>query len=82
LAKLAVTGGGPVFRRIGRVPYYAPNELDAWVASKLSAPMRSTSDVASPTDSTTDRCHQAELTDEQKHDNGEKSITRDGRGLA
>jgi hypothetical protein len=42
LAKLAVTGGGPVFRRIGRVPLYAPDDLDAWVASKLSPPMRST----------------------------------------
>jgi hypothetical protein len=46
LAKLAVTGGGPVFRRIGRVPFYASKDLDAWVASKLGPPMRSTSDVA------------------------------------
>jgi hypothetical protein len=35
LAKLAVTGGGPAFRRIGRVPLYAADDLDAWVASKL-----------------------------------------------
>ena len=35
LAKLAVSGDGPVFRRIGRVPLYAPDDLDAWVASKL-----------------------------------------------
>src|SRR5262249_41281887 len=47
LAKLAVIGGGPVFRRIGRVPLYAEDDLDKWVASKLSAPMRSTSDTAS-----------------------------------
>jgi hypothetical protein len=46
LAKLAVTGGGPVFRRIGRVPYYSPEHLDAWVASKLSGPMHSTSEEA------------------------------------
>jgi hypothetical protein len=44
LAKLAVIGGGPVFRRIGRIPLYAPEDLDEWVASKLSAPMHSTSD--------------------------------------
>jgi len=48
LAKLAVIGVGPIFRRIGRVPLYATDDLDEWVASKLSAPMRSTSDVASP----------------------------------
>ena len=42
LAKLAVTGGGPVFRHIDRIPVYSPADLDEWVASKLSAPMRST----------------------------------------
>jgi len=45
LAKLAVTGGGPAFRRIGRVPLYAPEDLDAWVVSKLSLPMHSTSEA-------------------------------------
>jgi hypothetical protein len=49
LAKLAVTGGGPVFRRIGRVPLYSTNDLDDWVASGLSAPMRSTSEAAEAT---------------------------------
>lgn len=56
LAKLAVVGGGPVFRRIGRVPLYSTTDLDEWVASKLSQPMRSTSDVVSPTDSTPNCC--------------------------
>jgi hypothetical protein len=56
LAKLAVIGGGPVFRRAGRVPLYSTDDLDSWVASKLSAPMRSTSDVASPKNSTADCC--------------------------
>jgi hypothetical protein len=46
LAKLAVTGGGPVFRRVGRFPVYTPNDLDDWVTSKLSAPMLSTSKLA------------------------------------
>jgi hypothetical protein len=46
LAKLAVTGGGPVFRHIGRVPHYAPSDLDAWVASKLGPRMHSTSEAA------------------------------------
>ena len=48
LAKYAVIGGGPIFRRIGRVPLYATEDLDQWVGSKLSEPMRSTSDTASP----------------------------------
>jgi hypothetical protein len=48
LAKLAVIGGGPTFRRAGRVPLYAKDDLDAWVRSKLSAPMRSTSEAAPP----------------------------------
>jgi hypothetical protein len=48
LAKYAVIGGGPTFRRAGRVPLYATNDLDKWVASKLSEPMRSTSDTAAP----------------------------------
>jgi hypothetical protein len=45
LAKLAVIGGGPTFRRAGRVPFYATADLDDWVSSLFSAPMRSTSEV-------------------------------------
>ena len=44
LAKLAVIGGGPVFRRINRIPLYSISDLDDWVISNLSGPMRSTSD--------------------------------------
>jgi hypothetical protein len=47
LAKYAVMGGGPVFHRMGRDPVYTPVDLDEWVASKLSGPMRSTSDMTS-----------------------------------
>lgn len=47
LTKLAVIGGGPIFRRAGRVPLYSTEDLDKWVASKLSPPMRSTSELAS-----------------------------------
>ena len=46
LAKLAVIGGGPVFRRAGRIPLYSPDDLDCWAESLLSAPMRSTSEAA------------------------------------
>ena len=47
LAKLAVVGGGPIFRRAVRFPLYSPEDLDAWAESLLGAPMRSTSDISS-----------------------------------
>jgi hypothetical protein len=50
LAKYAVIGGGPVFRRAGRFPLHSMADLDDWVASKLGPPMRSTSDGALPSD--------------------------------
>src|SRR5690606_33827872 len=45
LAKLAVTGGGPPFRKAGRYPLYAPADLDDWAKSKIGPLQRSTSDV-------------------------------------
>ena len=46
LAKLAVMGGGPVFRRCGRWPVYDRGALDDWARSRLSQPMTSTSSDA------------------------------------
>ena len=46
LAKWAVTGGGPPFRLLNRVPLYTRADLDQWVASKLGPRMHSTSDGA------------------------------------
>jgi hypothetical protein len=46
LAKYAVIGGGPRFRKAGRYPLYHPDDLDVWVNGKLSAPMTSTSALA------------------------------------
>jgi hypothetical protein len=43
LAKLAVTGGGPVYRKAGRTPIYAPADLDAWAQGRIGAPRESTS---------------------------------------
>ena len=48
LAKLAVIGGGPVFRKAGRNPIYAPADLDTWALARISEPQRSTSDVPRP----------------------------------
>jgi hypothetical protein len=44
LAKLAVTGGGPIYRKAGRAPIYALSDLDAWANSRIGAPQKSTSD--------------------------------------
>ena len=44
LAKLAVIGGGPVYRKAGRTPIYAPADLDAWASARIGRPQRSTSD--------------------------------------
>lgn len=46
LAKLAVTGGGPLYRLAGRFPMYAIEDLDAWAQSRISAPKRSTADTS------------------------------------
>jgi hypothetical protein len=43
LAKLAVHGDGPVFRKFGRYPVYEPADLDGWAERRLSGPMDSTS---------------------------------------
>jgi hypothetical protein len=45
LAKLACVGGGPKFRRIGRMPLYTPADLDAWIESRLSVAVGSTSEL-------------------------------------
>lgn len=42
LEKLAVTGGGPVFHKLGKTVVYDTRDLDAWLASKRR---RSTSDT-------------------------------------
>lgn len=45
LAKLVTTGGGPRFVRFGRKPFYTSLSLEAWVASRLSSEVRSTSEL-------------------------------------
>jgi len=45
LATLAVRGGGPQFQRFGRIPLYRWGDLLAWAQSRLSAPLRSTSEA-------------------------------------
>lgn len=44
LAKMATVGGGPAMQHAGRIPLYHVNDLDAWAAKRLSAPVHSTSE--------------------------------------
>ena len=46
LEKLASTGGGPKFRKLGRFPVYTPEDLDAWALSRMSKVVSSTSELA------------------------------------
>jgi hypothetical protein len=45
LAKLACVGGGPRFQKLGRYPVYIAEDLDAWVLSRMSPPVHSTSEL-------------------------------------
>jgi hypothetical protein len=45
LAKLAVIGGGPIFRKAGRYPIYELGDLDQWARARIGPARRSTSDV-------------------------------------
>src|ERR1017187_2636534 len=75
LAKLAVIGGGALFRRIGRVPLYATDDLDKWVMSNLSPPMRSTSGAAEPKAKITDCSKQPDRGGEQQENGTGKNRT-------
>jgi hypothetical protein len=45
LAKLAVTGGGPAFRKASRWPIYDVADLDEWAQSRISPRVHSTSEL-------------------------------------
>jgi hypothetical protein len=46
LAKLAVVGGGPPFRKAGRVPQYGEASTGAWAESKIGPLVHSTTELA------------------------------------
>ena len=45
LNKMRCCGGGPAFQKFGKFPLYQPADLDEWVAARMSAKQRSTSDA-------------------------------------
>ncbi len=57
LMKLASVGGGPTFRRFGRIPVYTRSDLDGWARSRLSGPMASTSDTVAANGIDGERCN-------------------------
>jgi hypothetical protein len=48
LAKLAVVGGGPAYRKAGKFPLYEPDDLDEWALARLSPKVRSSSELGAP----------------------------------
>jgi hypothetical protein len=46
LAKMRTEGGGPLFRKLGRIVVYEPSALDAWALSRLSQPLQSTAEAS------------------------------------
>ena len=44
LEKLASVGGGPAFQKFGKRAVYTVENLDAWIASRMSAPRLSTTE--------------------------------------
>jgi hypothetical protein len=45
LAKHAVVGGGPAFRKAGKFPIYSRDDLDAWANARLGKLVHSTSEL-------------------------------------
>ena len=45
LAKLAVTGDGPEYRKSGRTPLYPQDALDSYAQARLSRRVRSTAQL-------------------------------------
>ena len=45
LAKYATVGGGPEFQKFGHRVFYTEEALDAWITSKLSGFVASTSEL-------------------------------------
>lgn len=45
LANLAVTGGGPAFRKAGRTPLYSAADLDAWANGRIGPRVTSTAEL-------------------------------------
>jgi len=45
LAKVAVIGGGPPYRKVGRTPLYSAADLDVWAKGKMGPLVHSTSEL-------------------------------------
>jgi hypothetical protein len=50
LAKYSVSGGGPAYRKAGKFPIYAIEDLNAWAEHRLTKLVHSTSELESQRD--------------------------------
>lgn len=75
LAKHAVNGDGPIYRLINRIPYYSPDDLDEWVDTMLSAPIRSASQTAKRPEISDCSTHADQAASEQVADYGPEKLT-------
>jgi hypothetical protein len=48
MAKYAVVGGGPPYRKAGKFPLYDPDDLDEWALAKLSPKVSSSAELPQP----------------------------------
>ena len=69
LAKLAVVGGGPAFRKAGRTPLYAQESLDTWALNRIGPVQQSTSDTVRAR-------HEREAGDEERHTDTDEDFLR------
>jgi hypothetical protein len=46
LAKLAVVGGGPAFRKASRFPLYDQADLDSWAKSRIGPRVQTTAELS------------------------------------
>ena len=61
LRKLRCLGGGPRYRTLNTRPYYTEADLIAWVESRLTAPVGSTSEADAAMPRTTGRIRRSLL---------------------
>jgi hypothetical protein len=61
LAKLAVIGGGPIYRKAGRTPLYTPDDLDVWANDRIGVRRHSTSVLVDGSETSHRRVRRASL---------------------
>jgi hypothetical protein len=74
LARYAVEGSGPLFRRAGRTTVYAVSALDEWAQCRLSEPTRGGAQPGKILGAVTDSRHHASLPQKQTNVSNSEQI--------